>query len=101
MARRADDFLMPLDHPVDLPGMNEYIPQLGGFAILVTVALNSEIKVTVILVILQDCHGAARLATTGRYILRRYWPPTSNSAPVISPSEQWRTALISSAKIFS
>ena len=33
-----------------------------------------------------------------RYMLRRYWPPTSNSALVICPSEHTRTVFISSAK---
>ena len=37
----------------------------------------------------------------GRYMLRRYWPPTSNSACVICPSEQTRTASISTANTFS
>ena len=32
------------------------------------------------------------------YMLRRYSPPTSNSARVICPSEQTRTVFISSAK---
>ena len=32
-----------------------------------------------------------------RYMLRRYWPPTSNSASVIWPSEQTRTASISTS----
>ena len=31
-------------------------------------------------------------------MLRRYWPPTSNSAVVICPSEQTRTACISTSK---
>src|SRR5437867_7650588 len=35
------------------------------------------------------------------YMLRRYWPPTSNRAWVICPSEQTRTASISTAKTFS
>ena len=30
-------------------------------------------------------------------MLRRYWPPTSNSASVIWPSEQTRTASISTS----
>lgn len=34
------------------------------------------------------------------YILRRYCPPTSNSACVICPSEQTRTASISTANTF-
>ena len=34
------------------------------------------------------------------YILRRYCPPTSNSAFVICPSEQTRTASISTSKTF-
>ncbi len=38
---------------------------------------------------------------SGRYILRRYLPPASNSASVICPSEQWRTAPISAANTFS
>ncbi len=35
------------------------------------------------------------------YMLRRYWPPTSNSALVIWPSEQMRTASISTSKTLS
>src|SRR5882724_767824 len=34
-------------------------------------------------------------------MLRRYWPPTSNSACVICPNEQTRTASISTSKTFS
>ena len=34
----------------------------------------------------------------GRYMLRRYCPPTSNSASVICPSEHTRTASISTSK---
>jgi hypothetical protein len=33
-------------------------------------------------------------------MLRRYWPPTSNSALVIWPSEQQRTASISTSNTF-
>src|SRR6185503_9487513 len=36
-----------------------------------------------------------------RYMLRRYCPPTSNSACVICPSEHTRTASISTANTFS
>jgi hypothetical protein len=36
----------------------------------------------------------------GAYILRRYCPPTSNSALVICPSEQTRTASISTSNTF-
>ena len=34
------------------------------------------------------------------YMLRRYWPPTSNSAWVICPSEHTRTASISTSNTF-
>ncbi len=37
---------------------------------------------------------------TGCHMLRRYWPPTSNSARVIWPSEHTRTASTSTAKTF-
>ena len=50
--------------------------------------------------------GGAALGRDGElagrsYMLRRYWPPTSNSACVICPSEQTRTASISTSNTFS
>src|SRR5438552_5688055 len=42
-------------------------------------------------------HDASSLC----YMLRRYWPPTSKRAWVICPSEQTRTASISTANTFS
>src|SRR5437588_6486120 len=45
--------------------------------------------------------GGARRKEVLSYMLRRYWPPTSNSACVICPSEHTRTASISTAKTFS
>ena len=45
-------------------------------------------------------HGANRIPghRSGPHMLRRYWPPTSNSAFVICPSEHTRTACISTSK---
>ena len=44
--------------------------------------------------------GLATIQACTPYIVRRYWPPTAKKASVIWPREQWRTACISSAKIF-
>ena len=43
-----------------------------------------------------------QLPTVNRrsYMLLRYCPPTSNNAPVICPSEQTRTASISTSNTF-
>lgn len=35
------------------------------------------------------------------HMFRRYWPPTSNKVSLIWPSEQTRTASISTSKTFS
>src|SRR5262245_40104072 len=46
-----------------------------------------------------EFHGG-RFLLAYRYMLRRYCPPTSNSACVICPSEQTRTASISTSNTF-
>src|SRR5512147_2852873 len=46
---------------------------------------------------LRDGQRAARAEARGPYMLRRYCPPTSNSAFVIWPSEHTRTVFTSSA----
>ena len=49
--------------------------------------------------------GAHQMGCAGRgmggHMLRRYWPPTSNNARVICPSEQQRTASINTSNTLS
>ena len=40
------------------------------------------------------------LGADDNYMLRRYCPPTSNSALVICPNEQTRTAVIENKNVF-
>ena len=58
-----------------------------------------HLTITRLAVDVQLRHGDLPLVTAilRRYMLRRYWPPTSKSACVIWPSEHTRTASISAA----